>query len=131
MVDERAFFRMRQPRVESDVLVVCSLDLVVYVGLYRERHHASEASGTVENSLSMGRAVQRHKSCDGRDDLLSIMVKVNRQAKRKTTKRRLILQKFWRCSAGAIQEGQLQSFAKQVTAWGKTNLKNWKKIEKG
>ena len=66
-----------------------------------------------------------------RDDLLSIMVKLNRQAKEEDNKEKPHIAEILAMLAGAIQEGQLQSFAKQVTAWGKTNLKNWKKIEKG
>jgi hypothetical protein len=78
-----------------------------------------------------GKSRECHKSCDGRDDLLSIMVKLNRQAKEEDNKEKTHIAEILAMLAGAIQEGQLQSFAKQVTTWGKTNLKNWKKIEKG
>ena len=66
-----------------------------------------------------------------RDDFLSLMVKLNRQPKEEDNKEKTHIAEILAMLAGAIQEDQLQSLAQQVIAWGKTNLKNWKKIEKG
>lgn len=54
-------------------------------------------------------------------------MKLNKEAKEEANAKKEHVAEVLAMLAGAIQEDQLATLAREVTKWGKANLKNWKK----